>query len=80
LGNLDCGAIVLALHVLSGARGGTTRAINACSVSVGYQISVWLDGFKEHSLKIADFADVPACDVLVKGTCAIEHLLHVGDT
>ena len=70
----------MALYVLSGARGGTGRAINAFSVSVGYQISCWLAGVSEHAGKTQDFADVPDCDVLVKGKCAIEHTTHVSDT
>ena len=72
----------MALHVLSGARGGTGRAFNAFSVSVGYQISCWLAGANEHGIKIAilDFAYVPDCDVLVEGSCAIEHIRHVSDT
>ena len=37
-------------------------------------------GVKEHVNKIADFADVPDRDILVKGTCGIEHHLHVSDT
>jgi hypothetical protein len=74
-------ARVLALYVLSGARGGTGRAINAFSVSVRFQISCWLAGVSEHEKKIAsrDFADVPAYDVLVKVSCAIEHISHVFD-
>jgi hypothetical protein len=83
---LQRSAIVSALYVLSGARGGTTRAINALSVSVGYQISSRLAGASEHVLKIAirrggclDFAYVPDCDILVKGKCVIEHIRHVGD-
>jgi hypothetical protein len=72
----------LALYVLSGARGGAGRASNAFSVSVGYQISVWLAGASEHSLKItrADVADIPHRDVLDKVTCVIEHIRHVSDT
>jgi hypothetical protein len=70
----------LALYVHSGARGGTTRASNAFSVSVGYQISVWLAGVSEHVLKIVDVADVPDRDVLDKVTCVIEHIPHVSDT
>ena len=72
----------MALHVLSGARGGTGRAFNAFSVSVGYQISCWLAGANEHGIKIAilDFAYVPDCDVLVEGSCVIEHILHLSDT
>jgi hypothetical protein len=70
----------LAPYVLSGARGGTGRAINAFSVSVGYQISVWLAGVSEHVLKIVDVADVPDRDVLDKVNCVIEHILHVSDT
>ena len=71
----------MALHVLSGARGGTGRASYAWSVSVGFQISFWLAGILEHSLKIVilDFADVPDRDVLDKGTCGIEHVIHVDD-
>ena len=71
----------MALYVHSGARGGTGRASNAFSVSVGYQISVWLAGASEHENKIAkrDFADVPAYDVLVKVSCEIEHIPHVFD-
>ena len=70
----------MALYVHSGARGGTGRASNAFSVSVGYQISVWLAGVSEHVLKIVDVADVPDRDVLVKVSCAIEHKPHVSDT
>jgi hypothetical protein len=69
----------LALYVHSGARGGTGRASNAFSVSVGYQISVWLAGVSEHVLKIVDVADVPDRDVLVKVSCEIEHIPHVFD-
>ena len=74
-------ARVLALYVLSGARGGAGRASNAFSISVGCQISVWLAGASEHGLKItrADFADVPDSDILVKGTCFKEHKPHVDD-
>ena len=73
----------MALHVLSGARGGTTRASNAFSVSGGFQISVFLARAKEHVNKpnpSRDFADVPDRDVLDKGTCAFEHVAHVSDT
>jgi hypothetical protein len=72
----------LALHVLSGARGGTGRASYAWSVSVGFQISFWLAGASEHGIKMtrADFADVPDFDVLDKGNGAFEHLHHVSDT
>ena len=70
----------MALHVLSGARGGTGRASNAFSVGVGFQISFWLAGVSEHSLKIVDFAYVPAYDDLVEDNCEIEHILHVSDT
>ena len=79
--NLDWSTRVLVLYILSGARGGTTRARYAFSVSVGFQISVWLAGAIEHVKKFAirDFADVPDSDDLVKGTCAIEHSLHVSD-
>ena len=77
---LPLGARISARYVLSGARGGTTRASYAFSVSVGYQSSFVLAGTLEHSLKIAireggcwDFADVPACDVLVKVMRVIEH-------
>ena len=68
------------LYVLSGARGGTGRARYAVSVSRGYQISCWLAGASEHASKIVDVANVPACDVLVKGICAIEHTIHGSDT
>ena len=39
-------------------------------------------GESEHGKKIAsrDFADVPDRDVLVKGTCGIEHVPHASDT
>ena len=70
----------MALYVLSGARGGTGRAFNAFSVSVGYQISCWLAGANEHEIKIVDIAYVPDCDVLVEGSCVIEHILHLSDT
>jgi hypothetical protein len=73
-------ARVLALYVLSGARGGTGRASYAWSVSVGFKISCWLAGVKEHVTKIADVADVPDRDVLDKVTCGTEHILHVSDT
>jgi hypothetical protein len=69
----------LALHVLSGARGGTVRASYAFSVSIGFQISCWLAGEEEHVTKIADVADVPACDVRDKVSCAKEHTIHVDD-
>ena len=87
-------ARVLALYVLSGARGGTGRASYAFSVSVGYQSSCFLTGVIEHAIKIGrpvgvvgvvvgrvqwDFADVPACDDLVKGFCAIERIRQVED-
>ena len=70
----------MALHVLSGARGGTGRARYAFSVSVGFKISCWLAGVKEHVTKIADVADVPDRDILDKVSCGIEHKLHVSDT
>ena len=72
----------MALYVLSGARGGTTRASNAFSVGRGYQSSVFLAGVKEHVNKkaIRDFADVPDRYVLDKGTCFSEHSLHSSDT
>ena len=77
----------MALYVLSGARGGTGRARYAFSVCVGFQSSsFWLAGVSEHISKIAireggcyDFANVPACDLLDKGTCVIEHIPHVFD-
>ena len=71
----------MALHVLSGARGGAGRAINAFSVSVGFQSSSWwLAGVSEHASKTPDTAYVPDRDVLVKGTCVLEHICHVSDT
>ena len=71
----------MALYVLSGARGQTSRAINALSVSIGYQSCFYLAGESEHGTKIAirDFADVPDRDVLGKGSCGIEQKLHVND-
>jgi hypothetical protein len=81
VGEAESGARVLVLYVVSGARGGTGRARCAYSVSGGFKISCWLAGILEHSLKIAilDFAYVPDCDVLLKGSCAIEHKPHVDD-
>ena len=78
------GARVLALYVLSGAREGTGRASNAFSVSVGYQISVWLAGVKERVIiaivrGCLDFAYVPDCDILDKVICAFEHMPNVDD-
>jgi hypothetical protein len=80
------GAIVSARYVLSGARGGTIRAINAFSVGGGFQSSWWLycrvvAGVNEHVQKTAtrDFAYVPACDDLDKVSCAKEHRPHVFD-
>ena len=70
----------MALYVLSGARSGTGRASYAWSVSVGFQISFWLAGVSEHGIKTADVADVPDRNVLVEGSCVIEHLPHVSDT